>query len=107
MGPGKVQAIEELVERDDLDLAGSYAYSDSATDLPMMEMVGHPVAVNPDKELRRTAEERDWPILEFQRQVSLRTRIPTPSPLVSGATIGAALTAAAVILLLKRRGNAK
>ncbi len=107
MGPGKVAAIEELVERDDLDLAGSYAYSDSATDLPMLEMVGHPVAVNPEKDLRKVAEERDWPIIEFQRQVSLRTRIPTPSPLVSGATVGAALAAAAVILLLKRKGNAR
>ena len=57
MGPGKAEAIVELAERESIDLDGSYAYSDSGTDLPMMEAVGHPIAVNPEKDLRRIAEE--------------------------------------------------
>ena len=52
-GPGKAQAIRELAARDGISLPNSFAYSDSATDLPMMETVGHPVAVNPDRELQR------------------------------------------------------
>jgi HAD superfamily hydrolase (TIGR01490 family) len=60
-GEGKAAAIREL----DFDLAESTAYSDSHTDLPFLEAVGHPVAVNPDRELRRIAAERGWPVLEF------------------------------------------
>ncbi len=103
MGPGKADAIRELAEREHLDLEGSYAYSDSVTDLPMMELVGHPVAINPEKELRRIAEERGWPILEFQRPVSLDSNLSRNVPLISGATIGAALVGAAVAVLLRRR----
>jgi len=55
----KAEAIRAVAEEQDIDLAGSYAYSDSATDLPMMHTVGHPVAVNPDKELRDACEEFD------------------------------------------------
>lgn len=103
MGPGKAEAIEALAERQDIDLSGSYAYSDSSTDLPMMEAVGHPVAVNPEKDLRRISEERDWPILEFQRPVTLETNLSHRVPLISGATIGAALLGAGIAILLKRR----
>jgi len=60
-GEGKAAAIREL----GFDLAQSTAYSDSHTDLPFLEAVGHPVAVNPDRELRRLAAERGWPVLEF------------------------------------------
>ena len=92
-------------ERDDIDLSESYAYSDSQTDLPMMEMVGHPVAVNPDKELRKVAEEREWPILEFQLEVSVIPRIPRPTPLVSGATVAVAIGAGVAYALLRRRSS--
>ena len=54
--------IRELAEEHGYDLSASYAYSDSFTDLPMLELVGHPVAVNPDGELRAVATERGWPI---------------------------------------------
>lgn len=64
--------MRELAERENYDLAASYAYSDSATDIPMLEAVGHPFAVNPDKQLRAKAEELGWPILEFKRPVSLK-----------------------------------
>jgi len=105
MGQGKVDIINEIAERDGIDLAESYAYSDSQTDLPMMEMVGHPVAVNPDKELRKIAEEREWPILEFQLEVSVIPRIPRPTPLVSGATVFAAIGAGVAYALLRRRSS--
>jgi HAD superfamily hydrolase (TIGR01490 family) len=74
-GEAKAEAIRRLAERVGIDLAGSYAYSDSITDLPMLEAVGHPVAVNPDRDLRKEAEARGWDIREFRRPVRLRTRI--------------------------------
>ena len=91
---GKREAILAEAERNDIDLSRSYAYSDSVTDLPMLESVGHPHVVNPDKELRKVAEEREWPILAFRNPVSLRRRIvervPRPSPTaaaLAGATV--------------------
>jgi HAD superfamily hydrolase (TIGR01490 family) len=64
-GAGKAAAIRELAAERGYDLAASTAYSDSHTDLPFLEAVGHPVAVNPDRELRRVAEERGWEVLTF------------------------------------------
>lgn len=98
-GANKVIAMQELVERYDLDLSRSWAYSDSITDLPMLDAVGHPVVVNPDRELRRVAIEREWEILTFALEVPLRTRVPMPSSAqtVAGAAgltgIGAGLAA--------------
>ncbi len=74
-GPGKAVAMAELAERDGIDLAASYAYSDSATDIPMLELVGHPVAVNPDAELEKHAKEKGWEIRTFLNPVSLRDRL--------------------------------
>lgn len=71
-GAKKVEAMEALAEREGLDLASSYAYSDSQTDLPMLRAVGNPVAVNPDSELRRVAERERWEILDFTHPVQLR-----------------------------------
>ena len=106
MGQGKAEEIQRIANSTGLDLEGSYAYSDSMTDLPMMELVGHPVAVNPDKELRKVAEERGWGILEFQRPVSLGTRLAKPVPIISGATVTAALAGAVAYALLRRRASA-
>lgn len=61
----KLVAMREIAEEFGIDLQASYAYSDSGTDLAMLEGTGHPHAVNPDRDLRRLAEERGWPILEF------------------------------------------
>lgn len=66
-GQGKASAIRELAARESLDLAASYAYSDSQSDLPMLECVGHPVVVNPDAELRRIARERGWESVHLDR----------------------------------------
>jgi HAD superfamily hydrolase (TIGR01490 family) len=68
-GQTKAEALEELAGRRNLDLVGSTAYSDSHTDLPFLEAVGHPVAVNPDRALRRVAASRGWPILRFREQL--------------------------------------
>ena len=94
----KAEAIAEVAEREGLDLSASFAYSDSITDLPMLEMVGNPVAVNPDRELRKIAEQRRWKIRDFRRPVRLRQRfaeVPRPSPVavMAGATVLAALIA--------------
>lgn len=70
-GPAKATGIEELAREMGYDLAASHAYSDSVTDIPMLAAVGHPVAVNPDRALRRHATEQRWPIRDFERPVEL------------------------------------
>jgi HAD superfamily hydrolase (TIGR01490 family) len=64
-GEAKARAVQELAAERGYDLSTSTAYSDSHTDLPFLEAVGRPVAVNPDRALRRVASERGWPVLEF------------------------------------------
>lgn len=64
-GEGKAAAVREL---EGIDLAGSTAYSDGVADLPLLEAVGHPVAVNADRALRRIAAARGWPMLDFRRR---------------------------------------
>jgi HAD superfamily hydrolase (TIGR01490 family) len=66
-GEAKGRAVRELAAERGYDLDASTAYSDSHTDLPFLEAVGRPVAVNPDRELRRIAAARGWPVLEFER----------------------------------------
>jgi HAD superfamily hydrolase (TIGR01490 family) len=93
----KAEALDELAARDGIDLQVSTAYSDSASDLPFLEAVGNPVAVNPDRGLRRIADERGWPVLEFGELLYPRAgrRVPAAAlglPLVLGA--GAAYWAA-------------
>ena len=73
--------ILELAEVRGYDLERSYAYSDSVTDVPMLEVVGHAHAVNPDKELRKVAAANGWPILVFTKPVALRSRVPAKSAL--------------------------
>ncbi len=72
-----------------------HAYSDSISDLPLLEAVGHPTAVNPDRALRREAQQRGWPVLAFSNPVSLRTRIPAPSNAQIAAAVGLGAVAAA------------
>ena len=98
-GEAKAQAIRDLAERVGLDLEGSYAYSDSIADLPMLEAVGHPVAVNPDKDLRKEAEAREWDIRDFRRPVRLRTRIAQTATRPKSITAGVAAAAAAAGIL--------
>jgi HAD superfamily hydrolase (TIGR01490 family) len=106
----KAAAVRELAEQEGYDLAGSYAYSDSFTDVPMLAEVGHPYAVNPDRALRREAVARDWPILVFTKPVRLRDRfarvtLPPPSALAAVAVSAGAATAALVWLAARRRNG--
>ena len=106
-GEGKVEAIEKLAAIEHYDLSQCYAYSDSITDLPMLSAVGHPTAVNPDRNLRREAMARDWPILTFSNPVSLWSRFPAPSSTTVAATVvvglSAVLAGAVSYRLLRRR----
>jgi phosphoserine phosphatase len=65
-GEGKAARIRQLATDRGYALADSFAYSDSVTDLPMLESVGHPHAVNPDRQLRKAAMARGWPVLDFR-----------------------------------------
>lgn len=67
-GEAKAEAVRELAAARGLDLGSSTAYSDSASDVPFLEAVGRPVAVNPDRRLRRIARERGWPVLVFRER---------------------------------------
>ncbi|MBZ8177554.1 HAD-IB family hydrolase [Corynebacterium poyangense] len=92
-GPHKAMAITNLALERGYDLSRSYAYSDALADLPMLELVSHPVAVNPDRGLRRVASERDWEILSFRNPVPL---ITPPSSRDVGITTGIALSLASL-----------
>jgi HAD superfamily hydrolase (TIGR01490 family) len=92
---GKAEAIRDLAEREGIDLAASWAYSDSESDLPMLRLVGHPVAVNPDAELGRIAREEGWEVLRFER-LGRRLRV------LGAATVAAALGGLGSIVLSRR-----
>jgi HAD superfamily hydrolase (TIGR01490 family) len=98
-GPEKATAIRELAERVGIDLTASSAYSDSATDLPMLEAVGRPVAVNADRALAKVARERGWETRQFTKPVRLRDRVGRTTPVVTTS-----LAVAGAALILWRRG---
>ncbi|MCU1374326.1 MAG: HAD-superfamily subfamily hydrolase [Actinomycetia bacterium] len=94
-GPAKADAIMAVAAERDIDLATSYAYSDSVTDVPMLEAVGHPVAVNPDRALLRIARANEWEVRRFVKPVRLRDRVPMPNAATAAA--GGGMTLAAVV----------
>ncbi len=102
-GREKARAIELLAEREGLDLESSYAYSDSASDLPMLRLVGHPVAVNPDSELAAAAREERWDVLRFDR---LGRRLKAAAGLLGAAVAGGVGSAALAARARNRRGLA-
>jgi HAD superfamily hydrolase (TIGR01490 family) len=105
-GPEKADAVREVSEQRGYDLAASYAYSDSSTDLPMLEAVGHPFAVNPDRALRRIAAEREWPTLAFSNAVPLRERLSGLRPertTLTATAVGAGVAAGSLVWLASRR----
>jgi HAD superfamily hydrolase (TIGR01490 family) len=107
-GAHKADAIREMAVKEGIDLAASYAYSDSITDLPMLELVGHPIVVNPDRDLERIAREREWEIRFFERPVRLRDRVPVPPrgpTIAAGSALAALGTGVAVYLWLRRRAD--
>jgi HAD superfamily hydrolase (TIGR01490 family) len=97
-GKGKVEAMRRFAERHDIDLASSYAYSDSVSDLPMLRCVGHPVVVNPDADLLTIAREEGWQVMRFER---LGRKLA-----IAGATALAAAAGGAGALA-RRRGNSR
>lgn len=94
-GEGKAQAMRELAAERGYDLSASFAYTDSITDLPMLETVGHPTVVNPDSGLRAVAEERGWPIQDFAKPVAMKARLSSRQA-AAAAGAGAALGAVAL-----------
>ncbi|MGH3103137.1 MAG: HAD family hydrolase [Gaiellaceae bacterium] len=96
-GAVKAEAVRELAEREDIDLEVSTAYSDSHTDLPFLEAVGRPVAVNPDRELRRIALGRGWPVLEFRELL-----VPPARRRLAPALVGVPFVLGAVWAARKR-----
>src|SRR5712691_8120620 len=111
-GEEKADALRSLASRVGLDLTHSYAYTDSITDLPMLEAVGHPVAVNPDRELRKIAEERDWQIRDFRRPVRLRSRIAASASepktqIVAGVAAAGAVAAVLVWVAIRSRTGSR
>ena len=101
----KATAIEALAHERGYDLSRSYAYSDSVTDVHMLEIVGHPSAVNPDRELRRIAASRGWPVLWFNRPVALhrRVRLPSSRPTLAAIALGTAASVGTAVYLAARR----
>ena len=91
-GEGKAEAVHSLAIDHGFDLAECFAYSDSHTDLPMLEAVGNPRAVNPDSELRAIATERGWEVLDFAKPVSMKAKVEKRQAIAAGA--GVALSAA-------------
>jgi HAD superfamily hydrolase (TIGR01490 family) len=103
-GENKAAAMREVAAENGWDLTDCWAYSDSVTDLPMLEAVGHPTAVNPDRGLRKVAVERGWPVLEFTRPVSLRARFSAArTPVVTGAAVGVGAAVAGLAWYARRR----
>ncbi|WP_432558630.1 HAD family hydrolase [Granulicoccus sp. GXG6511] len=96
-GATKAVAVRKLAETHGYDLARAHAYSDSSNDLPMLSLVGHPTAVNPDPHLRRHADIHDWPTLEFRDPGGVRSRV------ARGLKVGTSLRLAA--RALARRDN--
>jgi HAD superfamily hydrolase (TIGR01490 family) len=107
-GAAKVGAVRELAERRGYDLADCFAYSDSVTDAPLLEAVGRPTAVNPDRGLRRLAAERAWPILEFRHPVPLARRLrDRPAMPVAAVALGVGVAVAIAVGVSSRRRRAR
>jgi phosphoserine phosphatase len=83
-GPGKVEAMRRFADEHGIDLAVSWAYSDSVSDLPMLRAVGNPVAVNPDEELTRIAHAEGWRVMRFEK-LGRRIAVGAFTVLLAGA----------------------
>ena len=99
-GPTKAEALLALADEHGYDLDASFAYSDSHTDLPMLTAVGNPVAVNPDRALRREAQERGWPVLTFTTPVAMRRRMPKVNDLPPRQRLAAAAIAGTAVVVV-------
>ncbi|MBO1337108.1 HAD family phosphatase [Streptomyces sp. VRA16 Mangrove soil] len=98
-GPAKAEAVRALASAEGLELGRCAAYSDSHNDVPMLSLVGHPYAINPDAKLRKYAKERDWRLRDY-RTGRKAARVGIPAAAGVGAVAGGT---AAVIALQRRR----
>ncbi|MCX3059854.1 HAD family hydrolase [Streptomyces beihaiensis] len=98
-GPAKAEAVRALASAEGLELGRCAAYSDSHNDIPMLSLVGHPYAINPDAKLRKHARERDWRLRDY-RTGRKAARIGIPAAAGAGAVAGG--TAAAIALHRRR-----
>ena len=106
-GENKVKAIQAYAESHNINLNASYAYSDSITDLPMLEVVGHPIIVNPDSALNEVAAERSWPIIRCEKPVALRKPLIDYPDQRRKAVIGVTAIALLTTWLVGRRKKTK
>lgn len=102
-GPSKAVAMARLATERGYDLTSSWAYSDSLTDAPMLDAVGHGVAVNPGRTMRRAAAEHGWDQVRFARPGAVGPLGLGPYAAVAAGAAGTALVAAALALRLARR----
>lgn len=89
-GLAKAEAVRAIADREGLDLSRCSAYSDSANDIPMLSLVGHPVAVNPDATLRAHARASEWPIRDFRRRAKARQAATPALAATAGVSLGVA-----------------
>lgn len=101
-GAEKAARVRELAKEEGIDLDRSFAYSDSVNDLPLLELVGNPVAMNPDRQLRAIARRRGWATLDFR---TARRRTLIASTAGAGAAASAAVGYAVGYLVGRRRGR--
>ena len=94
-GPSKAAAVREMAADRAYDLTASYAYSDSSSDLPLLESVGNPTAVNASRSLRKIATDRGWPILEFRHPIPLGRRLRDKPAVPVAAAVGIGMVVAA------------
>ncbi|MEW1907010.1 HAD-IB family hydrolase [Kitasatospora sp. NPDC085895] len=99
-GPAKAAAVQALARREQLDLSRCAAFSDSANDIPMLSLVGHPYVVNPDASLRRHARTHGWRVRDF-RTGRKAARVGLPA--AAGLGVAAGATAAALAAHRRRR----
>ncbi|MFL6117162.1 MAG: HAD family hydrolase [Catenulispora sp.] len=95
-GPDKARQVARLARERGLNLAHSYAYSDSANDLPLLSLVGHPVAVNPDRGLRRHARNNGWAIVDYRGTRRAGVGLPAAGAAAAVGAVAAGAAAAAV-----------
>ncbi len=99
-GENKAVAVRELCQQRGIDLADCFAYSDSETDVPMLQVVGHAFAVNPDRQLSKIAHDEAWPILSFNHPVRAHDRSRSHTPFIVSALV---ISVAAVLGRLRLR----
>ncbi|GLU49196.1 HAD family hydrolase [Nocardiopsis ansamitocini] len=97
-GPAKAEAVRALATIEDIDLGACTAYSDSYNDLPLLSIVGHPNAVNPDDDLNSHADANGWPVHDFRKhRKALKVGVP--------AAIAGAVAGGVAVSLLRRRAR--